>query len=196
MKQWMPIALLALCGCSSIPETKYYILSIDDAAIAAGSNDNGEILALGRITLADYLRPSGIVTQTNDHRVHTASYHRWGEPLHRGIRRTLAKQLAADMPHYRIEAAVHDPREPAYQLNVEIERFHADAAGTAILSGRWTLYADQDRTIVASRHFHISDSLAAPGYPAAVSAQTGLLGKLSGQVSAAIGQTIPVASTD
>ncbi len=185
MKFYFAIALCLLGGCTSMPETEYYILGSDSAAQMTENSSSGPVLGIGRVRLADYLRQSGIVTQTDDFRIRTANYHRWGEPLHKGIRRNLARLLSQTMVDHRIEAEPHDRRQTTYQLDLEIERFHANTSGMAILSGRWTLYRVEDETIVHSQDFSLSDPMNDSGYQAAVGTQMQLLGRLGDQISAA-----------
>ena len=184
MKPYFAIALFLLGGCGSMPETKYYILAADDVNQITASSKSSTVLGIGRVQLADYLRQSGIVTQTDDYRIRTANYHRWGEPLHKGIRRNLAQHLSQTMVNHRIEAEPHDRRRITYQLDLEIQRFHASTSGMAILSGRWTLYRVEDQTIVRSQNFNLSDPMHDSGYRAAVGTQMELLGQLGDQISA------------
>ncbi len=185
MKCYLVIALCLLSGCTSMPETEYYILASDSTAQMTANSSSGPVLGIGRIRLADYLRQSGIVTQTDDFRIRTANYHRWGEPLHKGIRRIIAQQLSRTMVDHRIEAEPHDRRQITYQLDLDIERFHANTSGMAILSGRWTLYRVEDETIVRSQNFDLSNPMNDSGYRDAVGTQMQLLGRLSDQISAA-----------
>ncbi len=186
MKSRILIALCLLAGCSSMPETKYYILSSDAANAQMVESRGGEtVLAIRRIRLADYLRQSGLVTQTDDFQIRPAYYHRWGEPLHKGIRRNLALQLSRTMNGYRIEAEPGNHRRIAYRLDLEVEHFHANTSGIAILSGRWTLYRTEDDSILRSQQFHLSDQMEESGYRGAVHSQIALLERLSVQISAA-----------
>ena len=185
MKYHLLIALFLLGGCGSIPETRYYILSSDERMPLVENTNSGTVRGIGRIRLADYLRQSGIVTQMDDFQVRTASYHRWAEPLHKGIRRNLAQQLSQILADHRIEADPHDRRLMTYQLDLEIENFHANTAGPAILSGRWTLYRIEDESILGSRNFNLSGPMNESGYRAAVGAQVDLLQQLGEQISAA-----------
>lgn len=178
MRCFIVLSSCWLVACSGMPETNYYILSSVPETTLSPESRGDNVLGVGRIVLADYLRQSGVIMQTDNNQIRAAHYHRWGEPLQRGVRRSLAQQLSVTLPEYRIESAQRDERRLSYRLDVEIERFHATEDGRAVLSGRWTLYRIDDRSILASKRFNLSDTIADSGYPTAVSAQSGLLSAL------------------
>ncbi len=173
---------LLLGACSSMPETHYYILSSTVEAPVSRQSSGGDALGIGRIRLADYLRSSGVVMQTNDNQVKSAHYHRWGEPLQRGIRRTLADQLSSLLPEYRVETNEKDLRRLDFRLDIEIERFHALDNGHAVLAGRWTVYDHEHHAILASKHFDFEAPMPGSGYSAAVSTQSALVAALGREI--------------
>ncbi len=179
-----------LGACSSMPETNYYILSSTAQAPVSVQSSGGDALGIGRITLADYLRSSGVVMQTNDNQIKSAHYHRWGEPLQRGVRRTLADQLSSLLPEYRVETDEKDLRRLDFCLDIEIERFHALENAPAVLAGRWTLYEQAHHLILASRHFDLEEPMPRSGYSAAVNTQSALVAALGREIAAISGNAV------
>ncbi len=185
MKRCVALLIVLVAGCSALPETNYYILASDDSKDAIEQSNDGPILGLGRVSIANYLRRPGIVTRTEDFQVHAATYHRWAEPLQEGIRRLLAQRMSLGLNGYRVESEPLDRRRWSYELNVEVDRFHSTASGNVMLGGRWTLRRIEDGEIVRSEGFGLATVMRGVGYGAAVAAQTQLLGELGGRIAVA-----------
>lgn len=185
MKTLLIIICLGLAACASVPETKYYVLSTPSQVTEAppGNTQDQAVVGLWHVTLADYLKQSGLVLQTDTHQIRPANYHRWGEPLDRGIRRSLGQHLAANLPGYRIEPSLEDIRQMDYRLDVEVERFHGTESGEVEFSGRWTVYARETGARVASNRFRFVDSLQEFGYSAMIAMQSSQLGQLGESIA-------------
>ena len=160
MKASIVLVAGALAGCSSLPETSFYMLAADRTESAYAAPLDGPVLGIGRVDVADYLKRRGIVTQTADFRIHAANYHRWAEPLHDGVRRSIGWQLSHALRCCRVEADPEDRRQLDYQLDVEVDRFHATAAGAVVFGGRWTLRRIDSGAIVLSQGFSLEAAMA------------------------------------
>lgn len=185
MKILLVIVYLGLAACGSIPETKYYVLSVSSQIAEAppANTKDQPVVGLWHVALADYLRQPNLVLQTDTHQIRPANYHHWGEPLDRGIRRSLGQHLAANLPGYRIEPGLEDIRQMDYRLDVEVERFHSTESGEVELSGRWTVYARETGKRVASNRFRFVDSLQEVGYSAMIAMQSSQLGRLGESIA-------------
>ena len=188
MKYSILLFVIVLAACGSTPETRYYVLSSPGTvpAATAGESEGETVLGLGRISLPDYLEQAGMVMQTDDHEIRSANYHLWGEPLEQGIRRSLLRQLSADMPDFRLEAGRGSQRLLDYRLDIEVESFHGTEQGLAVLSGRWTVYSMKEHALVASERFSFDAVLPESGYQALVQTQAALLARLTGDMSSRI----------
>jgi len=193
------LALLAAAACSSVPETSYYLLTTSSPATAMGDVARAtpppgwpaeRVLGLGRIEVADYLNQPGLVLETAEHQIRPATYHRWAEPLPRGIRRALLENLTAVLPGLRVENLSESTRRLDYRLDLVIERFHGTDQGTVVLGGRWSLASGDGQRQVAGEPFNYRERIASPGYLASVAVQAELLAQLSQAVASRLASTV------
>ncbi len=179
------LALLLATACSSVPETSYYLLTsaAPGAAVGGAESTPGEaaeaVLGLGRIELADYLRQPGLVLETAAYQIRPATYHHWGEPLPRGVRRALAANLTVALPEVRVDGDPAREDRIDYRLDVDVERFHGTEQGTVVLGGRWSLHQAKGHRLLASDQFNYQQAITQSGYRASVEVQAELLARLS-----------------
>ncbi len=183
MRTSIALALCLIWGCSSVPETRYYILASEPVSAEVPAPTGQHVLGVGRVEIPDYLRQRGVVVQSSDHQIRAALYHRWGEPLQRGVRRSLGQALSNALPEMRVEMEQRDVRRLDYRLDIEVLNFHFTEDGLALLGGRWTVYDVSTGAIMYSTHFDIRESIAESGYSVAIRAQSALLTRLGDAIA-------------
>jgi uncharacterized lipoprotein YmbA len=130
MRAKLLVALALLAGCSS-PSPELYTLAAmpgPTAHLAAHS------IEVRRIGLAGYLDRPTIVRSSAAFRLRLADNQRWGEPLGGLLDRVFAEDLVERLP----DAAVFSESgaistAPDLTLEVDVQRFDADADGTLVL---------------------------------------------------------------
>lgn len=182
-------ALLA-GGCADTPTTNFYTLS--PARAAASSTLLGEtarVVAVGPVTLPDYLDRPQIVTRDSAYAVKLAPFDQWAGPLADMVPRVLVENIAQALPDDRV---VRFPQVSGqtfvYRVPLDISRFDVDTAGTATLIARWQVY---DRTgkaapVIADATFvHPATDRTYEAYAAAMSAALAdLASRIASDVSA------------
>lgn len=137
--------LLALgAGCAGAPPTKLYTLStvgapaIDTRAPQAAP----AVIAIGPVTLPDYLDRPQILTRQSAYELKLAPDSRWAAPLYDMIPRVLVEDVASRLPSDRIISfpQVSDVSFD-YRVAVDVSRFDVDANGEATFAARWQIYA-------------------------------------------------------
>lgn len=150
-------SLALLCGCSSAPATRYYVLSptaqmpahraqalVDREAAAVA-------VVIKDVRLPQYLDRSQIVTRGSDHRLQIAEYEQWAGNLREDMTRVLAENLGRLLESDRVVAAPHNLRlQPDYRVEVEVLRFEREPGGRVGLSARWWLTRGSDASLLAS----------------------------------------------
>ncbi|MFO1154931.1 MAG: PqiC family protein [Rhodospirillales bacterium] len=191
-------AVSFVAGCASTPPTNFYTLSSVVPATQGGSAQApAAVVAIGPVSLPDYIDRPQIVTRESAYAVKVASYDQWAGPLTDMVPRVLIDNVAAGLPQDRV---VGFPRVSGtsfdYRIAVDITRFDADPSGTATLVAHWQIY---DR--VARRALLVTDDTfvrqaANTSYEAIVAAMSGTLADLSDRLAddvaattAAAGQT-------
>ncbi|MCF4008152.1 PqiC family protein [Rheinheimera sp. UJ63] len=155
--------LITLSACSNtVNGTRYYQVAapsakpVEPAAIAA--------LAIAPVRVASYLNGSGLVVQQSTVEFSIARQHLWTDSLEQQLQRQLTEYLLTSVPKL---ALLPQPTAQVALLRLDIDRFYADAAGQAVVSGRYSI-SDEQR--VQTQAFLYQVPLADAGYPAMVNA--------------------------
>ena len=130
MKRRIVLLGLAATACSS-PEPAYFTL----AAVPGRAQPGGpRLIELRRPGLAGYLDRPEIVRSGGDYRLRLAGGERWGEPFGDLVGRILAEDLSQRLPGSSVfTAAGSISAQPDASVELDIQRFDADASGTVTL---------------------------------------------------------------
>jgi len=152
------LLLLVVSGCSSLaPPPTLYVLEAPAAAAPAAPKaapaGTGRRLAvaLGPVTVPDYLDRTDIVRRATGNRLEFNADERWAEPLRAGLQRLLIAALAERLgPGYWVTAGTGRLSQIDIEVPVDIEAFEEDASGRAVLTASWEIRAGahvtRDRT--------------------------------------------------
>lgn len=121
-KLWPALLLLSACA-STTPSVQYYLLQFE----VAEKVTTAPALSLQSVTVPEYLGQRGIALRTTDNSLLHAQYHRWGEPLQAGIRRSLQQainQYSGVLPEAR--------------LDYHVDHFYGTPQGQVTLVANWS----------------------------------------------------------
>lgn len=157
---------IGLVACSSQAPVSYYQLSMPmPEQVNPQERPVAERrLQLQSVKVANYLNGAGLVMQRSDVELIIARRHLWADALDQQLYRLLAEQLQARLQTFQLAPA---NGSNDMQLQLTIDRFHAQANGVAIISGQYTLSSAGSRS---TRAFSYQQPLVADGYPALVNA--------------------------
>jgi uncharacterized protein len=135
---------LLVAGCAGSPPVNLYTLS----AVGLPSTDirvppsTPAVVAVGPVTLPDYIDRPQIVTRKSAYQLDLAAYDHWAAPLYDMLPRVLVEDVALRLPSDRVVAfpQVSDASFD-YRIAVDVTRFDVDATGEATVAARWQLYA-------------------------------------------------------
>ena len=154
---------LLLAACSSQPvQIAYYQLAPLPAVTA--TVQPLPALQIQPLRVASYLNGSGLVLQQSAVEYQIARQHLWADALQQQMQRQLTQYLLLALPQQPLATG---SAPAARQLWLEIDRFNADAAGQAVLSGRYRLSSAEREHY---QPFEYQVALTADGYPAMVAA--------------------------
>ena len=140
------IGLLAIlvAGCAGSPPSNLYTLSAIGTAASESQSLQAPpaVIAIGPVSLPDYLDRPQIVTRQSAYQLELAANDRWAAPLYDMLPRVLVEDLALRLPSDRIVSfpEIGDASFD-YRVAVQVSRFDVDATGEATLAARWQLYA-------------------------------------------------------
>lgn len=180
--------VLALSGCTLTPPTRFYTLSGVATPPSPAGIGAGQTIGVGPVTLPDYLDRPQVVTRSSANTVTIADFDSWVAPLTSLFQRVLVENLSLllgtdDLVSLPQRRAVR----LAYQVEVDVNRFDADATGRAVLDARWYVYGQDGDQLVQSGRSTITETVARAGdYEAIAAAMSRALGVMSEAIAGAI----------
>ncbi len=179
------LAVLALAGCGTSPQTRYFTLSV-----AAGPDQAQRAIA-SPVTVAAVHVPSSLdrsemVRRTGANSVAISDKDRWTAPLGSMTRRVLSQDLAARLPPDMI-IPPHLPVPPhTMRIVVSIAWFGPDANGRVRLDGGWSLLEGGSEKPVLRGVISLKSGAAAEGGDAQAAVMSRLLGRLATRIAASL----------
>lgn len=186
----LTVALACLTGCAVI-ETKsdpsrFYVL--ESPAIPPSAADAPAwpfALAVGRVSLPDYLDRPQVVTRSDDNRVTFSEFHRWPESLDRAVTRVFSDVLAS---HLRAARVVREPSLDVYRdgvlVQVDALRFEGALGGEVVLRARWRAMAIHNGEVLTSGEHSVTVPSSGESYDAYAVAMSEALDRFAAEVAA------------
>ncbi|MGS2722577.1 PqiC family protein [Porticoccus sp. GXU_MW_L64] len=177
MKYWIVFMTLLAAGCSSTPQSHYYLLSSKATSASAPCDCS---IGIGPVTVAEYLNRPQITTRGEPGRLQVEQFHRWGEPLRHNIERALLENLATLTGSSQV--VVHPWRQnqrPEHRVAINILSMDRSAS-RATIKVQWQI-ANRPAKISS-----FSSELADSGYNSLAEGLSEALLQLSQEIAAAL----------
>lgn len=185
------VALLGASGCSA--QTRYYTLSRVDAPAArvAGASAAAALIAIGPVSLPDYVDRPQIVVRTSANTVEQAAFDQWGGSLDDMVPNLLVDNLAARLPADRF-VSFPQAGDVAfdYRVPVTISQFDVSSSGQAVVAAQWQVRARAGAGTVVVRQTIARDQAAGAGYADRVAALSRAVSILTDEIAAQLA-TLP-----
>ena len=179
----MLAALLGLAACSS-PEPRYFTLVATPGTSLPGGP---RTVMLRRPGIAGYLDRPDIVRTGGDYQLRLASGERWGEPFGDLVGRILSEDLSRRLPGtsvYTESGAIS--ADPDATIEVDFQRFDADASGTVTLSVQWSIEKGRNNPAGPPTTDRISVTPASASTGDVVAAMSAALGQEADAIAASL----------
>jgi len=178
------VAVLGAGGCSTV--TRYYTLSqVDGAAPLGGRASSGSaVIAVGPVSLPDYVDRPQIVLRTSANTVAQATFDQWGGSLDDMVPRLLVGNLAARLPadHLvsfpQVSDLVFD-----YRVSISISQFDVSSAGEAVIAASWQVRGRPGSGAIVVRDTVVRAQAAGASYEDRVAALSRALGDLTDAIA-------------
>jgi uncharacterized protein len=176
---------MTIAGCSHSPPMRYVTLSAAPAAtpLATGRIEPVQLTALHIPGELD--RPE-VVTQISGNQLSVDEGTRWGAPLARMMRRTLAEDLLSRLP----EGAFVLPDSPAptetRALVVTVLDLEIDTSKTLRMQAAWTLSTGRPDRVVLTRQATLSVEMPDSNAASQAASLSRALGQLADRIAASI----------
>jgi uncharacterized lipoprotein YmbA len=186
------LAVVCAAGCSSVPQTRFYVVTpLAGPAAAASAAAPGPRVVVAAVRLPEYLDRPELVTRSGDNRLQLEEFHQWGGNLAKDLTRVMAENLSLLLGSDAVVAAPHTLRmRPDYRVEIEVLRFERAGDARVHLLAKWWLQRGVDGPSLASPTAALaSEPLPqAATFEAAVAAMSVVYGELSRIIAQAIAQ--------
>lgn len=177
--------LLALSSCSTI--THYYTLSPTEPAVplAASSSHGASVIAIGPVTMPDYVDRAQIVVRTSANEVKQATFDEWAGDLDDMVPRLLVENLAARLPtdHFVSFPQAGDLTFD-FRVPILISRFDVSATEGADVVARWQVRGPAGTGTVSVRETRAHAEASGPSYAELVAALSSAMGTITDEIAA------------
>jgi uncharacterized lipoprotein YmbA len=178
----LSLAALLLCACASSPPVNFFVL---DAIVPAGvaTNAPGDPLQVTRVHMPATLDRREIVREDAPNKLTISSQNRWGAPLPDMTQRVLSQNLMLRLPAGRVVLPDQPAPDRTSSISVDILQFGADASGTIVLDGSWSVVPSGTEAARASHRFQLSQRAARDDYAEQARVMSALLGQLADAIA-------------
>lgn len=184
------IAYIILCafgfiiaGCASTRPSQFYTLS--PSAMPAAMPVHTSV-SVGPVLIPAVVDRPQIVVRTGANQVSLAEFDRWAAPLRTDIARVIAENLASMLGTPQVSVFPQSmAAEASYRVIIDVLRFESEPGKAATLDVLWTVISRKDGQSRSLRTT-IAESAQGGGYAELVAAHSRALGRLSGDIAAAI----------
>ncbi len=185
---------LALAGsvaaCTSAEPAYYTLAAVPGVARPGGPAQ----VELHRVGLAGYLDRSEIVRASSAYSLRLNGSERWGEPFGDLVARILAEDLNVRLPGSSVfTSAGSITAEADATIEMDVQRFDADAAGQAVLLAQVAVSRGQARASAVTRVFRLTAQPATPKTTDLVAAMSAALGQLADGIATMLRAAEPAA---
>ncbi len=143
----------------------------------------GPLVGIERVSVPGWLDRLQVTGRAADGSIVTNDYSRWGEPLPRGIQRTVAESLVVLLPDRRVVVAPFPPRDaPAHRIELTILDASRQPDGPVLVEARWDVIGPAGDVLLRRRSTHRSTPTAL-GVVGAVEGLNGALQALSREIA-------------
>ena len=168
---WGSLGALLMVGCASSPAVRYYTLSARPLPAATATIEAATttcVVAIGPVTLADYLNHPFVTVRSGDHILSRSEYERWGGSFRDTVTRAVACNLAATLSYKQITVApASDLAVSDYRIGLSLDRFER-AGAEVILQGTWFATATGSRKRTAASPLRVVVPVESPDMVATV----------------------------
>ncbi len=177
------LSALVVASCSS-PDPSYFTLAPIRGASAPGGPS---LVELRRPGIAGYLDRSEITRSNTPYQLKVASGERWGEPFGDMVGRVLAEDLNGRLVGSSVfTSAGAISADAGARIEIDIQRFDADAGGQIVLAGQVAVTRNGNRGEPATRSVRVNVTPTDSTTAAYVAAMSQALARASDDIAAMI----------
>jgi len=173
-----------LAGCASTQPSQFYTLS--PAPLPAMATMTDASISVGPVLIPAVIDRPQIVLKTGPNSVSIDEFHRWASPLPGAIARVIAEDLASLLGTQQLTVFPQSPAvEASYRVGIDLLHFESEPGKSATLDALWRVNTRKEGLSHTGRTT-ITEPTQGGGYNGLAAAHSRALGRLSGEIAAAI----------
>lgn len=194
----LAIAGLLSGGCLPKPNTlatRSYVLSpLSSPPAATATAAAGPAIGVGVVRMPAYLLKPSIAVRSDTNEIRYLESSLWAERLDTAFQRTLAADLAAQVPTERIRMGSWSGDEVDRAVYVSVDRLDVDAEGTGTLQAWWRLTTGNGDHVLRYGNPRLTEPGPPPAqHPEAIAVT---LSRLTGRLAESIAEAIRASAAD
>jgi len=163
---------------------------------AAGTRSGNVILAIGPVTIPDYLDRPEIVTRSSRNQLTIADFDRWGGSVATDINRVLAENLSSQLAPQGISVVMsRTPAPIRYKVPISFNRFEASGE-TVMLWAQWGIVDQEEYAPAATGESVITKPVTGKTYLDVVAAMSDALADLSKDIAKSMNAVVEKVKTN
>ena len=183
LSSFLVTTVLAITGCGSSPNAKFYILNTVDRNVSvseAAIQEHSIAVKVGPVSIPDTLDHSQIVTRSGQNMLVLDEFNRWGGDFQSDIQRIIGENISILLPTDQVILSSEVSLLPTdVQVVINVREFDGQLGGMVTLNADWTVtYKGKEKTVMAKKSV-LQENTDGSDYQAYVAAQSRLLAKLS-----------------
>ena len=196
---WALVAItLAVTGCGSSPDAKFYILNaVDRDASVQTIAPGGRNIAVkvGPVSIPDTLDQSQIVTRAGSNTLVLDEFNRWGGDFQSDFQQILGENISILLPTDQVILDHEITLLPVdFQVLVNLRKFDGKLGENVTLNADWTVVRQGKEKKVTAKKSVLQEKTDGVAYEHYVAAQSRLLAKLSQEIVNEIRKQLKVSS--
>ena len=152
------------------------------------SQSTGEPLQIASVRLPSALDRREIVREDTPNKLTVSNQDRWGAPLADMTQRVLSQDLTLRLAPGRVVLPGQPAPAGTSAISVEIVEFGADASGSMVLDGSWSIVPGGSDTAVATQRFQLRQPAVHGDYAEQAHVMSILLGQLADEIATQVTQ--------
>jgi uncharacterized lipoprotein YmbA len=187
------LAALILAGCAMSKPAKFY--QLDPLQIRApiapeAAREDRLVVALGPVSLPDYLERPQIVTRAGRNELTISEFERWAGSLEGDVARVLVEDLSGALTDDGVSVVRYTPHRggqapPSCRVEVHVEQFEGTFGDSVVLKAQWQVFAGID-PVLRRRESLIRKEIDGSSYAALAVAMSRAIERLSQDIGEAI----------
>ncbi len=180
----LAVAGLLLCSCGSSQKTNFYTLAAADETTPAVRGPVKPV-TVGQVTIPRIVDKPQLIRRVSADQITLFDFDRWASPLDDNTRRVFTIDLDHALPPGSVIRSDGSPYDTSIGvIDLEIDRFDSDPAGTLTFDVSWSLTRGNPQQTIERRSEHITESASGQGAAPIADAMSRAVNDLAQKVAA------------